>query len=611
MFKKTKLAAAMTAGMIGALGIVSSAQAVHVSEDGTGQVLIFPYYNVNNNFVTNFAITNTTNLYKAVKIRFRESKASNDVLDFNVYMSPNDVWTASIRKNPANGKANIITTDNSCTFPSNDQLKGNGQDFVDGYTAVDTADVTEGYIEVIEMGVIADGPGPANDGGEYAETAEQAADGTVNTNPAVGPVERAVVNGILHGTDGVPADCSVIQDAWLNGRFGFTSGDMTDGVAVDADASDPYDGGGLNNGLVAPTGGLSGYGILLNTATGAAFVEQPVAIDGYATVPQHYRSNDAVHFLLPSLASGDMANSHITDANGVGRTTVNWPKTYFDTGAVTDQSPNPSLAAGANPLPMAHVLTSAAVGGPYFIDGGINGSTDWVLNFPMRKHGVYNGATMTRQADNTKAACVRDTVVVSNNTATDTVDRHPGDGAGNDCTNWAFKANAINDVVVNIAYFDNEEANQTVSATDGFSPVFPGAPDKIILDREVNVISFLSGSSNPSSVLGSPNQKKLSVTGGFTSGWAHLAFGDSSVSYNYATSSSIEALVDPVDASGNAATIAEGGYTNAVAGGGVDVMTAAHSYSGVPNVGFAALEAEIGPASVGETIDLVRFTDRP
>ncbi len=595
MFKKTKLAAAMTAGMIGALGIVSSAQAVHVSEDGTGQVLIFPYYNVNNNFVTNFAITNTTNLYKAVKVRFRESKASNDVLDFNVYMSPNDVWTASIRKNPTTGKANIITEDNSCTFPSNDQLKGSGQDFIDGYTAVDTADVTEGYIEVIEMGVIADGPGGAVDGGEYAETAENAPDGSVNTNPAVGPVERSIVAGVLHGADGVPADCSVINDAWLNGTNGFTAGDMAGGVSIDGNASDPYDAAGLNNGLVAPTGGLSGYGILLNTATGAAFVEQPVAIDSYATVPQHYRSNDAVHFLLPSLASGNIQTSSITDATGLARTNTAWPLTYFDTGATTDQAPNPSLAAGANPLPMAHVLTSNALGGPYFIDGGINGSTDWVVNFPMRKHGIYNGATLTADADGAagpKAACVPGTVNVSNNTATDSVDLHPSDGAGNNCTNWEFKGNSLNDVVVGISYFDNEEANQTVSASDGFSPVFPGAPDKVILDREVNVISFLSGTSQPSSVLGSPNQKALSVTGGFNAGWARMSFGDGSVGYNYSTNGSIEALVDPDNVSG------------------VDVMGGAFSFNGVPNVGFAALEADIGPASVGETIDFVRFTDR-
>ncbi len=606
MFKKTKLAAAMTAGMIGALGIVSSAQAVHVSEDGTGQVLIFPYYNVNNNFVTQFAITNTTNLYKAVKIRFRESKASNDVLDFNVYMSPNDVWNASIRKNPANGKANIITADNSCTYPVNSTLKGNGKDFIDIYTAVDKADVTEGYIEVIEMGVIADGPGPANDGynpavnggnNAYAETAEDAADGQVDSTKG----ERRIVDGIKHGADGVPADCTVIQNAWQAenddkvAHRGFSAGGMSGGMAVDAAPADPYDASTRNNGLVAPTGGLSGFGILLNVATGAAFVEQPVALDGYATVPQHYRSNDTANFLLPSLASGDVMTSSITNAAGTARTTTTWPKTYYDTGATIDQAPNPSLAAGANPLPMAHALTSNALGGPYFIDGGIKGSTDWVVNFPMRKHGIYNGGTLTRQADPTKAECQAGVVTVRGSA----IERHPATTAGGttNCTNWAFKDNDTGDVAVSITYYNNEEQKQTVQAGEDFSPVFPAAPNTVVLDREVNVISFSGASGTTESVLGSPNQKSLEIAGGFNDGWARMSFGAGGVSYNYATNTSIQELISPNNAAG------------ADPAAGVDA-TPLGSFSGVPNIGFAALEAEIGPASVGETIDFVRFTDR-
>ena len=104
MFKKSKIAMAVTAASIGAIGAVNTAQAVNVDPDGKGQVMILPYYNVNNNFVTNFGVTNTTDRYKAVKIRFRGSRKSHDVLDFNVYMSPFDQWTATIRMNPENGK---------------------------------------------------------------------------------------------------------------------------------------------------------------------------------------------------------------------------------------------------------------------------------------------------------------------------------------------------------------------------------------------------------------------------------------------------------------------------------------------------------------------------
>ncbi|PUB91841.1 MAG: hypothetical protein DBP01_00180, partial [gamma proteobacterium symbiont of Ctena orbiculata] len=44
--------------------------AVHLNSDGAGQIALLPYYTVNNGFITNLTVTNTTELYKAVKVRF-------------------------------------------------------------------------------------------------------------------------------------------------------------------------------------------------------------------------------------------------------------------------------------------------------------------------------------------------------------------------------------------------------------------------------------------------------------------------------------------------------------------------------------------------------------
>ncbi|WP_316365493.1 hypothetical protein [Candidatus Thiodiazotropha sp. CDECU1] len=52
----------------------TSVKAVHLNTDGSGQIALLPYYTVNNNFITNLTITNTTELYKAVKVRFHESR---------------------------------------------------------------------------------------------------------------------------------------------------------------------------------------------------------------------------------------------------------------------------------------------------------------------------------------------------------------------------------------------------------------------------------------------------------------------------------------------------------------------------------------------------------
>lgn len=74
-----------------------------------GQVLLFPYFNAQNGYVTNINLVNSTDQTKAVKIRFREGKSSNDILDFNIYMSPEDIWTGSVKAGD-DGKGNTVGT---------------------------------------------------------------------------------------------------------------------------------------------------------------------------------------------------------------------------------------------------------------------------------------------------------------------------------------------------------------------------------------------------------------------------------------------------------------------------------------------------------------------
>ena len=78
---------ALAAAVVAALG-VGSAEAVYQNPNGTGQVLIYPYFTVQqvggksmNTLVT---VVNTTTTAKVMKVRFREGKASKEVLDFNL-----------------------------------------------------------------------------------------------------------------------------------------------------------------------------------------------------------------------------------------------------------------------------------------------------------------------------------------------------------------------------------------------------------------------------------------------------------------------------------------------------------------------------------------------
>ncbi|MCK5354288.1 MAG: hypothetical protein KAJ63_04170, partial [Methyloprofundus sp.] len=193
MFKKTKIAA-VTAAVLGLSSM--TAQAISVNDAGSqGEVLIFPYYNVNNSYVTVFKITNTTNAYKAVKIRYRESENSNDVLDFNLYLSPYDVFRMDLTQG-SDGGVNMKAPDSSCTHP--DIPKGGVAFRHQAYFSTDTADVREGYLEVIEMGEIDK-------------------EATVVINEVTGATQT-ITNGILH-SDGTPNNCNVIELAWQQGVF--------------------------------------------------------------------------------------------------------------------------------------------------------------------------------------------------------------------------------------------------------------------------------------------------------------------------------------------------------------------------------------------------------
>jgi hypothetical protein len=140
--------------------VTGAADAVNVNAGGLGQVLLYPYYTVRGDTALNpynslLSVVNTTTSVKAVKVRFVEGKNSREVLDFNLFLSPNDVWTASIVPDAAGG-ARMTTKDKSCTIPA---IPSAGVAFVNFQYAASNADgatdsldrTKEGYIEIIEM----------------------------------------------------------------------------------------------------------------------------------------------------------------------------------------------------------------------------------------------------------------------------------------------------------------------------------------------------------------------------------------------------------------------------------------------------------------------------
>ena len=144
-----------------------ASDAVYLNGDGQGQALIFPYYTVRDGrggtFNTYLSVVNATTAAKALRVRFREGRNGKPVGDFNLYIGPNDVWTAAVVPN-ATGTS-VLSVDRSCTDPvvgdgsstarpaydlTNLSFSGANDD--GGGTGLDRT--REGYVEVLEMSVL-------------------------------------------------------------------------------------------------------------------------------------------------------------------------------------------------------------------------------------------------------------------------------------------------------------------------------------------------------------------------------------------------------------------------------------------------------------------------
>jgi hypothetical protein len=253
-FKRKALSCAILGGLGAAAG---TAQAVYQDPSGQGQVLLYPYYTVQavggNSYNTYLSVVNTTTRGKALKVRFREGKNSREVLDFNLFLSPNDVWTGVIlpTDTSATSAARLITNDTSCTNPP---IPATGIEFRNyAYVGAQTdsagagVDRTrEGYLEILEMA-------------------------TVNN---VAPLNA--LTAITHTSAGTPANCAVVQ---------------SNNLATTAPAGT----------FTPPNGGLNGTYTLINVQNGADMGGNAYAFSNFRSTAGYTDIGDETY----NLSSGD------------------------------------------------------------------------------------------------------------------------------------------------------------------------------------------------------------------------------------------------------------------------------------------------------------------
>ncbi len=332
---RNSLTTAVIAGIAGVAGLVSNqAGAVNLNPDGLGQVLLYPYYTVNGGQGTLLSVVNTAAVGKAVKVRFLEGYNSREVLDFNLFLSPFDVWTADVfaLSDLASGLgtgAGILTHDNSCTAPVLKESTSGTTNYVAFRTftfsgdnsdtgPTDASRTREGHFEMITMADIVTG------------------------SPLY--VDTKHVNG-------VPPGCGTFADGALTK------------AEKDFEADSAY---------VAPTSGLFGSAEVVQTANGTYYTYNADALDGFTAVPLEQPTSS----LTPSLAQVNPATSYVFD-DGV-LLTSSWTSSSEAIDAVSS------------------VFMASNIYNEYEANG-VNG-TDWVVTFPTKRFYVDTTLTLTTQA---------------------------------------------------------------------------------------------------------------------------------------------------------------------------------------------------------------------
>jgi len=103
---------------VGNVWAMSCDDQVSSSINGKGSVAIVPIYAADAGLTTQLEVINTSpDNSVVVKVVFRSAVYSQELLDFFVYLSPNDVWRGEVRVNAA-GEVEVYSTDGSVWNPA-------------------------------------------------------------------------------------------------------------------------------------------------------------------------------------------------------------------------------------------------------------------------------------------------------------------------------------------------------------------------------------------------------------------------------------------------------------------------------------------------------------
>jgi len=480
---------------------VQAQDAMYLNTEGTGEVLLFPFYDAENGNTTNMHIVNTSATEtKAVKVRFLEYKASYEVLDFNLYLSPRDHFAFGVVMDPNGTGGAILTNDNSCTVPRlgspNGDFPGTTVENADGsvtrtqpfvnyeflkyknaagtsvpFVDSDIARTLRGHVEIIEMGVVKNGG--------------------LSNPPLATELARRYEDHAKHDAKGVPADCDALAAA-------FVTGDWRPAAA----------GGDPSTQVTAPTGGLYGIAYHINVEDAAAYGFEPDAIADWSAKEVHANPGT----IDPALGSTETTKAIVLDG-GASRTMA-----YVE-----------SIDA------VSALFMTNKIHNDVQLNSAIGGMTDWVTTFPTKRVYVTSGYGPKAAADLPFTSVYGGAVLNSAQTA------------------YVEKL-ACEGVVVTTT--DREEASRTGGTI--FSPAPPSAAGNVICDEQ-HTAAWGTGTASALNV----ERGLFNLGFGYTEGWATYNF-TGTVNYLPAASGSPTDVLLGLPATGFAAYKYANGSTRSV-----------------------------------------------
>ena len=316
--------------------ITPPAAAVNLNPLGTGQVLIFPYYTVNAHQQTLLSVVNTNAAVgRVVKVRFREAYNGRSVLDFNLYLSPADVWTANVfallDAGVSGDGAALFTTDRSCTDPplNRSGTLSNGA----GYQRFSNVNYT----------------GAAADTGPSVDSRTREGHVEMILMSDVSP-DSALLRDIRH-INSTPPQC---DPALLQRATGYV-----------APTADP----GTGAASAIADGGLYGSASIVDVAAGVFYAYNADALDGFSYVSLYTHPGDAE----PTLGS-------VNDRDNPNAATAHVFVSGESIGATY-----PGASPGSRKVDaVSAVFALNALQNEYVMSPDRSAGTDWVVTFPTK-----------------------------------------------------------------------------------------------------------------------------------------------------------------------------------------------------------------------------------